>query len=177
MQLKVEVTKMGRDMICKGDTIGDLTVEPEFYNNLIQTQFLDPKIQEWREIIGNRNMLRFSLYKDRSVRYDGRWCVPGDAETRKAIMTEAHCTPYSVHPGGDKLYVTDPSHVLEVEHIELDEALTYVETPKEILDRKVRKTRKGETVLLKVLSSNHKVEEATWEAEETMKKRYPYLFD
>ncbi|XP_074316845.1 uncharacterized protein LOC141653098 [Silene latifolia] len=23
---------------------------------------------------------------------------------RKAVMTEAHCTPYSVHPGGDKLY-------------------------------------------------------------------------
>ncbi|XP_074297389.1 uncharacterized protein LOC141628110 [Silene latifolia] len=57
-------------------------------------------------------------------------------------------------------YVTDASHVLEVEHIELDEALTYVETPKEILDRKVCKKRNGETVLLKVLWSNHKVEEA-----------------
>ncbi|XP_074305462.1 uncharacterized protein LOC141640651 [Silene latifolia] len=58
-------------------------------------------------------------------------------------------------------YVTDPSHVLEIEYIELDEALTYVETPKEILDHKVRKTRNGETVLLKVLWSNHNVQEAT----------------
>ncbi|XP_074266134.1 uncharacterized protein LOC141588600 [Silene latifolia] len=48
-------------------------------------------------------------------------------------------------------YVSDPSHVLEIENIELDESLSYAEVPKEILDRKVRKTRNGETVLLKVL--------------------------
>ncbi|XP_074293499.1 uncharacterized protein LOC141620559 [Silene latifolia] len=54
-------------------------------------------------------------------------------------------------------YVSDPSHMLEVENIELDEALTYVEVPKEILDRKVRKTRNGETTLLKVLWSNQNV--------------------
>ncbi|XP_074291344.1 uncharacterized protein LOC141618132 [Silene latifolia] len=54
---------------------------------------------------------------------------------------------------------------------------TYVETPKEILDRKVRKTRYGDTVLVKVLWSNHKVEEETWEAKEAMKERYPHLFD
>ncbi|XP_074308623.1 uncharacterized protein LOC141643378 [Silene latifolia] len=60
-------------------------------------------------------------------------------------------------------YVSDPSHVLEVDNIELVEALTYAEVPKEILDRKVHKTRNAETVLLKVLWSNHNVEEATWE--------------
>ncbi|XP_074291484.1 uncharacterized protein LOC141618287 [Silene latifolia] len=74
-------------------------------------------------------------------------------------------------------YVPDSAHVLEVEHIELDEALTYVETPKEILDRKVRKTRNSETVLLKVLWSNHNMEEATWEAKDAMRERYPHHFD
>ncbi|XP_074314220.1 uncharacterized protein LOC141649428 [Silene latifolia] len=33
-----------------------------------------------------------------------RWCVPKDEEMKKIIMAESHCTPYSVHPGGDKLY-------------------------------------------------------------------------
>ncbi|XP_074265672.1 uncharacterized protein LOC141588116 [Silene latifolia] len=66
-------------------------------------------------------------------------------------------------------YVRDPSHVLEAEPIELDDALTYVETPKEILDRKVRKIRHGETVLVKILWSNHQVEEAIWEAKEALK--------
>ncbi|XP_074277591.1 uncharacterized protein LOC141601228 [Silene latifolia] len=73
-------------------------------------------------------------------------------------------------------YISDLSHVLEAKTIELDDALTYVETPKEILDRKVRNTRRGEKVLVKVLCSNHLVEEATWEAEETMKELYPHLF-
>ncbi|XP_074277415.1 uncharacterized protein LOC141601053 [Silene latifolia] len=73
-------------------------------------------------------------------------------------------------------YISDPSHMLEVETVKLDEALTNVEVPKEILDRKVRKTRNGETMLLKVLWSNPNVEEATWVPEEAMKEHYPHLF-
>ncbi|XP_074298498.1 uncharacterized protein LOC141629382 [Silene latifolia] len=69
---------------------------------------------------------------------------------------------------GDKVllklrkYVSDPTHMLKPEHIEIDEQLSYVEEPKEIFDRKVRKTRNGETALVKVLWSNNKVNEATW---------------
>ncbi|XP_074271430.1 uncharacterized protein LOC141595366 [Silene latifolia] len=74
-------------------------------------------------------------------------------------------------------YVSAPSHVLEVENIELDESLSYAEVPKEILDRKVQKTRNDETVLLKVLWYNHNVEEATWEPEEAMREHSPTLFD
>ncbi|XP_074318795.1 uncharacterized protein LOC141655624 [Silene latifolia] len=73
-------------------------------------------------------------------------------------------------------YASDPSHVLEVENIELDEVLSYVEVANEILDREVHKTRNGETILLKMLWSNHNVEEATWEPEEARRERYPHLF-
>ena len=55
-------------------------------------------------------------------------------------------------------YGKDSSHILTPEVIELDESLTYQEVAKKILDRKVRKTRNGETVLVKVLWSNHNVE-------------------
>ncbi|XP_074314945.1 uncharacterized protein LOC141651121 [Silene latifolia] len=73
-------------------------------------------------------------------------------------------------------YLSDPSHVLDYEAIEIDEQMSYVEMPKEILDRKVRKTRNGETALVKVLWTNHNVEEATWEAEAAMKEKFPNLF-
>ncbi|XP_074289137.1 uncharacterized protein LOC141614277 [Silene latifolia] len=72
-------------------------------------------------------------------------------------------------------YLSDPSHVLSTEVIEVDEQLSYLETPKEILDRKVRKTMNGETALVKVLWTNHNVEEATWETELSMKESYPHL--
>ncbi|XP_074299120.1 uncharacterized protein LOC141630150 [Silene latifolia] len=79
---------------------------------------------------------------------------------------------------GEKLrrYLSDPSHVLSPEVIEVDEQLSYLKTPKEILDRKVRKTRNGETALVKVLWTNHNIEEATWETELSMKESYPHLF-
>ncbi|XP_074314275.1 uncharacterized protein LOC141649484 [Silene latifolia] len=43
-------------------------------------------------------------------------------------------------------YISDPSYVLEAKMIKLDDVLTYVETPKEILDRKealLRSTSSG----------------------------------
>ncbi|XP_074321730.1 uncharacterized protein LOC141658851 [Silene latifolia] len=73
-------------------------------------------------------------------------------------------------------YVSDPTHVLEPEHVEIDEQMSYVKMPKEILDRKVRKTRNGETALVKVLWTNHNVQQATWEAEAAMRDKYSNLF-
>ncbi|XP_074289002.1 uncharacterized protein LOC141614145 [Silene latifolia] len=61
-------------------------------------------------------------------------------------------------------YVRNPSHILDPETVEMDESLSYVKIANEILERKVRKTRNGETVLVKVLWYNHNVEEATLEA-------------
>ncbi|WMV46233.1 hypothetical protein MTR67_039618 [Solanum verrucosum] len=48
--------------------------------------------------------------------------------------------------------------------------------PVKILDRQVRKLRTKEVISVKVLWRNQFVEEATWDAEEDMKKRYPHLF-
>ncbi|XP_074300878.1 uncharacterized protein LOC141632213 [Silene latifolia] len=73
-------------------------------------------------------------------------------------------------------YVSDPTHVLEPKTVVIDEQLSYVEKHIQILDRKVRKTGNGETVLVKVIWSNHNVEEATWEAEAIIKEKYPHLF-
>ncbi|XP_070010138.1 uncharacterized protein [Nicotiana sylvestris] len=43
--------------------------------------------------------------------------------------------------------------------------------------RQVRKLRNKEIVSVKVLWRNQQVEEATWEAEEEMRKEYPHLFE
>ncbi|WMV08552.1 hypothetical protein MTR67_001937 [Solanum verrucosum] len=48
--------------------------------------------------------------------------------------------------------------------------------PIQILDRQVRKLRTKEVASIKVLWRNQFVEEATWEAGEDMKKRYPHHF-
>ncbi|XP_074299034.1 uncharacterized protein LOC141630044 [Silene latifolia] len=39
-----------------------------------------------------------------ALKFKGRWVVPKDDDLRKKIFDEAHKTPFSVHPGGDKMY-------------------------------------------------------------------------
>ncbi|WMV09456.1 hypothetical protein MTR67_002841 [Solanum verrucosum] len=71
----------------------------------------------------------------------------------------------------------DPSLIIPTEDFEIKDILSYEEIPIQILDRQVRKLRKKEVASVKVLWRNQFVEEATWEAEEDMKKRYPHLFE
>ncbi|XP_016456997.1 uncharacterized protein LOC107780895 [Nicotiana tabacum] len=72
--------------------------------------------------------------------------------------------------------ISDSSHVLEAPTIPLDEKLSYEEEPMTIVDRQVRKLRSKEIMFVKVIWRNHTVEEATWEVEDTMRVKYPHLF-
>ncbi|WMV55510.1 hypothetical protein MTR67_048895 [Solanum verrucosum] len=60
--------------------------------------------------------------------------------------------------------------------IGIKDSLSYEEISVQILDHQVRKLRTKEVASVKVLWRNQFVEEATWEAEEDMKERYPHLF-
>ncbi|KAL4021487.1 hypothetical protein IC575_020288 [Cucumis melo] len=74
-------------------------------------------------------------------------------------------------------YVTDPSHVVDYEPLEIDENLSCAEQPVEVLAREVKMLRNREIPLLKVLWRNHRVEEATWEREDDMRVGHPKLFE
>ncbi|KAL4351688.1 hypothetical protein GQ457_06G013250 [Hibiscus cannabinus] len=59
------------------------------------------------------------------------------------------------------------------EEVELNLVLSYEEEPVKILDREVKRLQNKNVSLVKVLWRNHKMEEATWEPEETMRTQYP----
>ena len=75
-----------------------------------------------------------------------------------------------------KKYVSDKSHVLEQESIEIHEDLSFEEKPVQILDYKIKTLRNKDIPLAKVLWRNQKTEEATWEREDEMRTSYPELF-
>ncbi|WMV24942.1 hypothetical protein MTR67_018327 [Solanum verrucosum] len=76
-----------------------------------------------------------------------------------------------------KKCIGDPSLILPTESVRINDSLSYGEIPVQVLDRQVCRLRTKDVVSVKVLWRNQFVEEATWEAEEDMKKRYPYIFE
>jgi hypothetical protein len=55
--------------------------------------------------------------------------------------------------------------------------LTYEEKPVQILDHKEQVLRTKTIPIVKVLWRNHGVEEASWEAGQDIRNRYPHLFE
>ncbi|XP_074297933.1 uncharacterized protein LOC141628734 [Silene latifolia] len=104
VSLRDEIEKMGVHVIKKGENIGDLTIEPELYSEIREKQQYGSRIAKWWALAANGETTWLGLDTDASLYFEGCWCVPDDEELQRSILSEAHNTPYSVHPGGDKLY-------------------------------------------------------------------------
>ncbi|WVZ26804.1 hypothetical protein V8G54_000096 (mitochondrion) [Vigna mungo] len=72
-------------------------------------------------------------------------------------------------------YIPDPTHVLEVDDIQVREDLTIEAGPVRVLEAQTKNLRGKEIRTVKVLW-NEKTREMTWELEEIMKNEYPHLF-
>ena len=74
-------------------------------------------------------------------------------------------------------YTPDPTHVVDWGELTVDADGTFEEGPMRIMDSRDQVLR-GKTVrLVKVLWQHRKVEEATWEREDTICASYPFLFE
>src|SRR5512141_2002235 len=69
-----------------------------------------------------------------------------------------------------------PTEEANLEQIEVQEDLTYVEKPIRILEIHERRTRNRVIRFCKVQWSNHSKEESTWEREDELKSAHPHLF-
>jgi hypothetical protein len=69
-----------------------------------------------------------------------------------------------------------PEEQLLVEDLEVQEDLTYIEKPTQILETADRVTRRKTIRICKVRWNHHSEEEATWEHEDDLMAKYPKLF-
>ncbi|KAL0546427.1 hypothetical protein IC582_016335 [Cucumis melo] len=127
-----------------------------------------------------KGVLRFKRRGKLSPRFVGPFEILeriGPVAYRLALPPSLSTVHNVFHVSMLRKYVSDPSHVVDYEPLEIDENLSYTEQPIEVLAREVKMLRNREIPLVKVLWRNHRVEEATWEREDDMRSRYPELFE
>ena len=124
-------------------------------------------------------MLRFRKRGKLSPRYIGPYEIvrkAGLVAYKLKLPPELSRIHDTFHVSMLRKYITDPSHVLREQPVQLKENLTYEETPVQIIDRKEQVLRSKVIPLVKVLWKNHESEAATWEPEVQMRRQYPQFF-
>ncbi|XP_073033710.1 uncharacterized protein [Primulina eburnea] len=126
-----------------------------------------------------RGTVRFGKKGKLSPRFIGPYEIlerVGDLAYRLALPPALSGVHDFFHVSMLRKYHQDPSHVLPLDEVELDQTLSYIERPIQILGRKDKQLRNKMIPLIKVQWNRHGVEEATWELEDNIRHKYPELF-
>jgi hypothetical protein len=112
-----------------------------------------------------------------------RYIGPYQIHARRGKVAYQLSLPESLSAVHDVFHVSQlkkclrvPEEKLPIEDLEVQEDLTYIEKPTQILERADRVTRRSTITMCKVKWEHHSEEEATWEREDGLKANYPELF-
>ena len=114
-----------------------------------------------------------------SLRYVGPYEIlhrVGKVAYEFALLAELAFIHTVFHLSMLNKWLGDPTSILLIEGLGVDENLSYVEVPVEIFDRHVKWLRKKEIGTVKVFWRNNLVEGATSEVEAYMRSIYTHLF-
>ncbi|KAH0776371.1 hypothetical protein KY290_007782 [Solanum tuberosum] len=148
----------------------------------VRRRALEFEVDDWvyLKVSPMKGVMRFGKKGKLSPRYIGPYRIAkriGNIAYELELPQELAAVNPVFHISMLKKCMGDPSLIIPTENIGIKDSLSYEEILIQILDRQVRKLRTKEVASVKVLWRNQFVEEATWEAEEDMKKRYPHLFE
>ncbi|WVZ49155.1 hypothetical protein U9M48_000532 [Paspalum notatum var. saurae] len=85
-------------------TMSTFEAEPTLEQEIRKHQATDAKIQEIRALLKIGKAPHFHEDEQGTLWYKNRICVPAVDSIRKLILSEAHDTAYSIHPGSTKMY-------------------------------------------------------------------------
>jgi hypothetical protein len=97
---------MGLEVVGKGMPVqlANLMVQTELLARIKVAKLEDPKCAKIKQLIAEGRAKEFCLKEDKLLTHFKQVCVPEIEGLRKEIMSEAHHSPYTVHPGGTKMY-------------------------------------------------------------------------
>ncbi|RVW24076.1 Transposon Ty3-G Gag-Pol polyprotein [Vitis vinifera] len=152
---------------------------PICWNDVGERKLLGPELVQ-RDLefeVGDHVFLKVSPMKSvmrfgRKGKLSPRFVGPFEILERVGTLAYKVALPPSLskvhnvfHVSTLRKYVFDPSHVVELEPIQISEDLTYEEVSVQIVDVMDKVLRHAVVKLVKVQWNNHSIREATWELE------------
>ncbi|KAL0549645.1 hypothetical protein IC582_014132 [Cucumis melo] len=84
--------------------LAQLTVQPTLRQRIIGAQSNDPYLVEKCGLAEAGQAEGFSISSDGGLVFERRLCVPSDSAIKTELLSEAHSSPFSMHPGSTKMY-------------------------------------------------------------------------
>ncbi|KAL0537650.1 hypothetical protein IC582_026633 [Cucumis melo] len=84
--------------------LAQLSVQPTLRQRIIVAQLNDPYLVEKRRLVETGQGEDFSISSDDGLMFEGRLCVPEGSAVKTELLTEAHSSPFTMHPGSTKMY-------------------------------------------------------------------------
>ena len=83
--------------------LSTLTIQSSLLDRIRSGQAADEQLAQWKKRDEAKGSVLYSV-SDGIVRYRDRIWVPSSDSIRADILSEAHTSPYSIHPGSTKMY-------------------------------------------------------------------------
>ncbi|GJY74685.1 putative reverse transcriptase domain-containing protein [Tanacetum coccineum] len=130
------------------------------------------KVSPWKGVI------RFGKRGKLNPRYIGPFKIldkVGTLAYRLELPTQLSRVHSTFHVSNLKKCFVDEPLAIPLDEIQIDDKLNFIEEPAEIMDREVKQLKQSRIPIMKVRWNSRRGPKFTWECEEQMKKKYPYL--
>ncbi|GJT57106.1 putative nucleotidyltransferase, ribonuclease H, partial [Tanacetum coccineum] len=110
LKIQPEIVKdlelMEVELVVRGSEgyMASLKIEPNLILRIKEAQKEDGELYSVVQNIKKGNQEEFRVDEHGVIWYGNRLCVPDDSSLREAVLTEAHSSPFSIHPGSTKMY-------------------------------------------------------------------------
>ncbi|TYK07716.1 pol protein [Cucumis melo var. makuwa] len=84
--------------------LAQLTVQSTLRQKIIDAQSNDPYLVEKHGLAEAGQAVGFSISSDGGILFERRLCVPSDSAVKTELLSEAHSSPFSMHPSSTKMY-------------------------------------------------------------------------
>ena len=98
-----EFAKLNLIMVTEG-SVSNLEIQPTLLEKIKEAQHGHPSIDGIKRKVSLGKASEFNVDEQGILWYGERLCVPNIKDLKQQILAESHTAPYSIHPGGTKMY-------------------------------------------------------------------------